>query len=99
MGGDVFHGGQAVGGQLQYEGSGFSGKEGVLEEDAGKNAYQHADDIQAKDHQTCPGAEERSGDHAVYRQLGGTGHEGDEQDGHTSVLLIFHGPRAHNGGH
>ena len=36
MGGDVFHRGQAVGGQLQYEGSGFSGKEGVLEEEIGR---------------------------------------------------------------
>ena len=98
VGGDVLHGRQAVGRQLQHKGSGLSGKESVLEEQTGENADAHADDVQAENDQTGPGPEEGPGDHAVYRQLGRTGHEGNEQDGHAPILLIFHGPGAHNGG-
>ena len=98
VGEHIPNGGQAVGGQLQHKGGGLPGEQGPFEEQPGGDAHQHPDDVQPEDHQSRPGTEKGGGDQSVDRQLGGAGHEGHQEDGHAPVLLVLHGPGAHDGG-
>ncbi|MPN16869.1 hypothetical protein SDC9_164216 [bioreactor metagenome] len=95
----VFQGGQPIGGQLHHKGGGHALKHGCLENEAGNNGEEQAQQVEGKDHQPAPAGEEGGGDQGVYRQPGGAGHEGDEHDGQPPVFLVFHGARTHNCGH
>ena len=70
----------------------------MAQDDAGHNGAQQAQHVQGEDHQTRMLGEEGGGHQAVHRQTGRAGHEGHQHHGHTAVLLIFHGPRPHDGG-
>ena len=70
----------------------------MAQDDAGDNGAQQAQHVQGENHQTRMLGEEGGSHQAVHGQAGGTGHEGHQHHGHAAVLLIFHGPRPHDGG-
>ena len=94
--GDIFEGGQAVGGQLQHEGGGLSLENQLLEEDARADGEEQAQQIEGKYHQPSVLGEEGGGEQAVHRQPGGAGHKGNQHDGHAAVLLVLHGAGSHD---
>ena len=96
---DVLQGGQPVGGQLQHEGGGLTLEHQLLEQDAGDDGKNQAQEVEGKHHQSAVPGEEGGGEQAVHRQPGGAGHEGHQHDGHAAVLLVLHGAGAHDGGH
>lgn len=65
--GDIFEGGQAVGGQLQHEGGGLSLENQLLEEDARADGEEQSQQIEGKYYQPSVLGEEGGGEQAVHR--------------------------------
>ena len=95
----VFCRGQPVRRQLQHKGRRLALEHSLLQDHAREDGEEQPQHIQGEDHQAAACGEEGGSEQAVYRQPGRAGHEGHQHDGHAPVLLIFHGPGAHDGGH
>ena len=95
----VLRAGQAVVRQFHHEGHRFAAEHRAPQYDCRDDPYQHAQHIDADDHQPLMGREKCGSQEAVDRQFRRAAHERRQHDGHLAVTLRRHGPGRHNARH
>ena len=94
--GNVFGTGHPVVGQFHDEGDGLAFKHGVFREERHQNTHQDAQEVQSDHDEPSPPWKEHGGKEPINGKLGGTTHEGRQQDGHLPVPLGRKGAAGHD---